>query len=155
MFTDLEPTINEPEVFVENSDERVNARVIARTDKDRTTSVAGDDLWLMSTFFSKNKRGRGERIKENEQVLDPSQSSLDLLQGDDLIFDETLFQVDLDVTCDEIPFLCFELTKNPESSINYQFEGELLKCLDISSRCNGGYCFCSLFISFVVEINET
>ncbi|XP_071822533.1 uncharacterized protein [Apostichopus japonicus] len=137
-FTDLEPSINEPDIFVENSKkERVSTTIFAPTDKDRSTSVGGDELWQLNTFFSDQDDGLGERIYETRQVLDDSQASLTLNHGDDLMFNETIFDVDLDVTCDQIPFVCYELTKNPESSINYQFGGDVLKCIDISSRCKG------------------
>lgn len=138
-FDDLQPTILEPELVLEdrnNQEFEIDFKAI--TDKDRTTQVAGDDLWQLKSFFSERPDGVGERIQEKTQILDDFQRDQYLLRGDNLIINNTNFEVDLeDKICADIPYMCFELMKNPRSDIKYEFEEPVLKCIEISDRCKG------------------
>lgn len=129
---------------MENTDDTdTSVRLKATTDKDLTSTVAGEKLWTVKTFFSENRNGRGNRINEQPQILNAVQDDQTLNQGENLNFREMDFQVDLSgIICNEIPFMCFELAKNPDSSIDYTFETKpvqdpFVDCLSMEDVCKG------------------
>ncbi|PIK51691.1 hypothetical protein BSL78_11411 [Apostichopus japonicus] len=144
VFTDLEATLISPDIIVENTDNTdTTVKLKATTDKLLTTTVAGEDLWQVKTFFSTNTNGRGRRVNEQPQILTAVQDDQTLNTGENLAFKEMDFQVDLSsLICDEVPFMCFELAKNPASSIDYTFETQpvqdpFVDCLSMEDVCKG------------------
>ncbi|KAJ8019980.1 hypothetical protein HOLleu_41785 [Holothuria leucospilota] len=138
-FDELIPTIHIPEMIIENTNGQMfNVSLLGVTDKERSTLVTGENLWQINTFFTELENGTGERIDEKIQILNDGQESKELLRGDDLPLDFLDFEVNLDGrTCDEIPYMCFELMRNPKANINFKFEETVMKCIDVSSMCKG------------------
>ncbi|WP_411025481.1 hypothetical protein, partial [Salmonella sp. s55004] len=124
VFTNLAATLESPEIIVENTDNTDTiVRLKATTNKDLTATVAGEDLWQVTTFFSAKKNGGGLRIYEQPQILSEVQIDQTLNTGENLNFREMEFQVDMSgIICEQVPFMCFELSKNPAASIDYTFE---------------------------------
>ncbi|PIK51686.1 hypothetical protein BSL78_11406 [Apostichopus japonicus] len=144
VFTDLEATLISPDIIVENTDNTdTTVKLKATTDKLLTTTVAGEDLWQVKTFFSTNTNGRGIRVNEQPQILTAVQDDQTLNTGENLAFNEMDFQVDLSgLICDEVPFMCFELAKNPAASIDYTFETQpvqdpFVECVSMEDVCKG------------------
>lgn len=126
-----------------NPDQELTVSLSGITDKPKSTSVSGTSLWKMATYFSDKKSGRGIRIREQTQILDEDEVSQALIQDQDLEFPEVTFPVDLsDTHCDEVPYICFELSKNPETSIGFKFKPEphkepLRVCRNTDELCKG------------------
>ncbi|XP_071831947.1 uncharacterized protein [Apostichopus japonicus] len=143
-FVDLDLTLISPDIVVENSDDTdTTVKLNAITSKQLTTAVAGEDLWQVKTFFSADPNGRGRRVNEQPQILTAVQDDQTLPYDENLVFEEVDFQVDLaDLICDEVPFMCFQLAKNPAASIDYTFETHpvqdpFVDCLSMEDVCKG------------------
>lgn len=120
------------------SQQTVNVSLLGITDKDRTTLVLGDDLWNVNSYFSKQPDGIGKRFDEKRRILDDIKEGKDLPRDEDLLLD--FIDVDINLqgrTCNQVPYMCFELEKNKIASIKYEFEESITRCIDISDRCTG------------------
>ncbi|XP_071823318.1 uncharacterized protein [Apostichopus japonicus] len=144
VFTKLHAKLISPEIIAENTnDTQTTVKLKATTNKQLTTTVVGEDLWQVKTFFSKNTKGKRRRVNEQPQILTAVQDNQTLNTGENLVFKEMDFQVDLSgLICHEVPFMCFELAKNPAASIDYTFETQpvqdpFVDCLSMKDICKG------------------
>ncbi|XP_071823316.1 uncharacterized protein [Apostichopus japonicus] len=144
VFTKLHAKLISPEIIAENTNNtQTTVKLKATTNKQLTTTVVGEDLWQVKTFFSKNTKGKRRRVNEQPQILTAVQDNQTLNTGDNLVFKEMDFQVDLSgLICHEVPFMCFELAKNPAASIDYTFETQpvqdpFVDCLSMKDICKG------------------
>lgn len=142
IFSNLIPELTGDFPAWENQPNTIRLNVDAITDKLLSTNVPGSSLWELGTFFNKQPDGSGPRIGE-QGILDPYHKDIDLLDDDDLEFDNLDFQGDLTgLVCSDVPFLCVELKKNEGASIDYTFgtnptQVPFVECLDFSEYCEG------------------
>lgn len=144
IFSELLPEILSPSALIESTPgQTIEMSVNAVSDKEQSTAVIGNNLWLMNVFFSQKSSGGGRRIDEQFQILTPKQQRQALKPNKDLDFEDISFEVDLStVVCSDIPYLCAELRKNPSSSIDYTFgtnpeQVPFVGCLDMTDICRG------------------
>lgn len=144
VFEDLSHVFLTSEIITEGKpNPPITVSLDTITNKIESTVVAGEDLWEVATFFSKQPSGLGPRILEQNQILNRLDDSKTLELGQDLRFPSVEFSTDLtDHECSSIPYICFQLRKNSESSVNYEFlpdpETEpLIDCSSTADVCKG------------------
>ncbi|PIK42192.1 hypothetical protein BSL78_20957 [Apostichopus japonicus] len=143
IFNTLVPDLTGDFPAIENRVNTIRMNLDAITDKDRSTKVPGEELWELGTFFNARPNGKGPRIQPQDQILNPFQQGIDLVEDGDLEFTGIDFQTDLTgVVCSDIPFICFELKKNAAASIDYLFgtnptQDPFVECVDFSKYCKG------------------
>lgn len=144
VFEELSADIPEEAMIVEQkADQPLTVSLNGITNKPKSTFVSGQNLWEMSTFFSPKKNGEGIRIREQMQILDVGERSQDLAFGENLEFPDVEFPVDLSgIQCKNIPYICFELRKGKQASINYRFRPNpdtdpLIDCQNTDDLCKG------------------
>ncbi|XP_072174093.1 uncharacterized protein [Diadema setosum] len=108
-----------------------------------STTVMGENLWKVAAYASPNPDGTGPKTGLIEQILDPADASTELMEGSNLPLSQVDFDFDMrGVKCDQAPYLCFDLDKNPEASVAFQYEARpddsvTTKCVDMRDRCKG------------------
>ncbi|XP_063953952.1 uncharacterized protein LOC129255585 isoform X1 [Lytechinus pictus] len=141
IFTDLDVDLGD-QVLVENKNNFLNVDLSGIT-ADDSTNVIGDELWKVSAYASQNPEGTGSKVGLVEQILDPFTAAADLNEGEDLPMDDVDFDFDMtDLRCEDVPYLCFDLDKNPDASVNFIYESRpneaaTTTCVDFRDRCKG------------------
>ena len=100
--------------------------------------ISGDDLWRMTAFGSGNFDGSGRRYNERAQVLNNFQQDLGVGAGEELNFDTIDFNFDMtELSCSEVKYICLELEKNPQSSVDFSLSSKdgLTRCVELD--CEG------------------
>lgn len=105
----------------------------------------GEDLWMVGVYGSRNPFGSGPKTGFVDQVLNPTAAATTLNEGEDLSFQDVSFDFDMTrIGCSEASYLCFDLDKNPQASVNYVFDARpddsvTTTCVDMTDRCKGMY----------------
>ncbi|PIK42696.1 5 alpha fibrillar collagen [Apostichopus japonicus] len=130
-------------IFEGTEDQDITVSLDAITNKLESTNVAGDYLWDVTTFFSPNVNGEGNRILEQTQILNQLQARTELVADENIGFPDVEFATDLsNHECSEIPYICYQIRKNPWSSINYEFLPDseiqpIINCTSTKDICKG------------------
>ncbi|XP_072166826.1 uncharacterized protein [Diadema setosum] len=141
VFNDLEVDLGNQNLF-ENMMTPLTVDLTGITGED-STNVMGDNLWKIGAYASPNPDGSGPKTGLVEQILDPADASTELTEGSNLPFEQVGFDFDMrGIRCEEAPYLCFDLDKNPEASVAFDFEAQpddsvTTKCVDMRERCKG------------------
>ncbi|XP_041458867.1 uncharacterized protein LOC121410685 isoform X2 [Lytechinus variegatus] len=141
IFTDLDVDLGD-QVLVENKNNFLNVDLSGIT-ADDSTNVIGDELWKVSAYASQNPEGTGSKVGLVEQILDPFTAAADLNEGEDLPMDGVDFDFDMTgLRCEDVPYLCFDLDKNPDATVNFIYESRpdeaaTTTCVDFRDRCKG------------------
>lgn len=99
----------------------------------------------MKAYISSDEDGRDQVGATLTDIISDKQKNQPFLVGDDFSFDDLSLELDLaDRLCHEVPFLCFELEKDPAASINYAFETipkeePMRKCVPLEPICEGKF----------------
>ncbi len=98
-------------------------------------SVSGTNLWVVKLFGSTFPDGSGTRVREETLTLGPPNSGRGVQAGirvtlSDIITSRSM----LGLTCAEVPYICIEVQKNPNSDPDYSLSGDLMDCIDMPCR---------------------
>ncbi|KAJ8019767.1 hypothetical protein HOLleu_41489 [Holothuria leucospilota] len=143
IFSTLVPDLTGQFPVIENRRNTIQMNLDAITDKDLSTVVPGESLWELGTFFNARPNGKGRRIQEQTQILNPFQQDQDLMLDENLVFNGIDFETDLTgLVCSDVPYICFELKKNEDASLNYVFgtnptQDPFVECIDFTKYCKG------------------
>ncbi|XP_063953209.1 uncharacterized protein LOC129257173 isoform X2 [Lytechinus pictus] len=141
IFTDLEVDLGDQNI-IENKNNPLTVDLSGIT-ADDSTNVWGDQLWTVGAYASQNPNGEGPKTGLIEQILDPMEAGTNLNEGENLPFEQVDFDFDMTgMRCEDAPYLCFDLDKNPRASVNYIFEARpddsvTTQCVDMRDRCKG------------------
>lgn len=141
IFTDLDVDLGDQEL-IENKNNFLNVDLSGIT-ADDSTNVIGDELWKVSAYASQNPEGIGTKVGLVDQILDPFTAANDLNEGEDLPMEDVDFDFDMTgLRCEDVPYLCFDLDKNPDASVNFYYESRpneaaTTTCVDFRDRCKG------------------
>eukprot|EP00057_Strongylocentrotus_purpuratus_P020317 XP_011674791.1 PREDICTED: uncharacterized protein LOC100893890 isoform X2 [Strongylocentrotus purpuratus] len=141
IFTDLDVDLGDQEL-VENKNNFLNVDLSGIT-ADDSTNVIGDELWKVSAYASQNPEGSGTKVGLVDQILDPFTAANDLNEGENLPMEDVDFDFDMTgLRCEDVPYLCFDLDKNPDASVNFYYESRpneaaTTTCVDFRDRCKG------------------
>ncbi|XP_072174385.1 uncharacterized protein [Diadema setosum] len=141
VFTDLEADLGD-QVLIENKNNPLTVDLSGIT-ADDSTNVIGEDLWKVAAYASKKPDGSGPKTGLVEQILDPADAATDLNEGENLPLEQVDFDFNMEgIRCEDAPYLCFDLEKNPRASVDYIFEARpdesvTTTCIDMRDRCKG------------------
>ncbi|XP_072173532.1 uncharacterized protein [Diadema setosum] len=141
IFTDLNADLGD-QVIYENRNNPLTVDLTGITDEE-ATNVKGDDLWKVGVYGSRKPDGTGPKAGLVEQILDPQEAGTTLNDGENLPLENVDFDFDMSgIRCEDASYLCFDLDKNPRSSVDYIFEARpddsvTTECIDMRDRCKG------------------
>ncbi|PIK60695.1 alpha-2 collagen [Apostichopus japonicus] len=138
LLTSLSHTVESGEVNSQTARNPLTLRVQMTA---RNVGVAGEGLWRLKAFGSRNDDGSGERIGEVNQVLTPEQQGETLFLDRPTVFEEVDFNLNMrNRACNEAKFICVEIMKGDNPSTVFKLiphpdESVMISC--VPNDCTG------------------
>nr|XP_054749905.1 uncharacterized protein LOC129255586 [Lytechinus pictus] len=155
IFSDLEVDLGD-QVLNENKNNHLTVDITGITTND-SKNVMGGNLWMLGVYGSRNPFGSGPKTGFIEQALNPTAAATTLSEGENLSLGEIGFDFDMTrIDCSEAFYLCFDLDKNPQATVNYVFdslpdESVTTTCVDMSSKCKGAT---AVDFDWILDVDE-